>query len=107
MAADESDVGVSALELAQIDDELAALGGHNDLGVVDRRSELYDQRDRMTNKVRETESVSQSARLTIAEAKITDFVTRYDSALNAVFTRIELLEHELEQLRSVAAADDD
>ena len=87
-----------ALGLAQIDAELAALGGRQDPDLVDRRRELYDQRDRITNKDRETESVLRSARLAMAEGKIIDFMSSYDRALKAAFRRIEVLEREVEQL---------
>lgn len=87
-----------ALGLAEIDAELATLGDTQDPDSVDRRRELYEQRDRMTNKDRETESVLRSARLALAERKIIDFMSSYDRALKAAFRRIEVLEREVEQL---------
>jgi transcriptional regulator with XRE-family HTH domain len=83
-----------ALGLAEIDDELAALGGHDDPGSADRRSELYAHRDRITSRARETEASSISARLAMAEARLAEFANIHD---RLVF-RIDLLEQEVERV---------
>ena len=87
-----------ALGLAQIDAELAGLGGSRDPRTVDRRGDLYDQRDRMTKRVRETESALLSRRLESAEGKLAEFATTYDRAFKIALNRIGLLENEVERL---------
>ena len=84
----------SALGLAEIDDELAALGGNDDQPSSERRSELYAQRDRITSQVRSTESSLLSGRLEKAEAKMLEFASVHE---RLVF-RIGLLEQEVERL---------
>jgi transcriptional regulator with XRE-family HTH domain len=83
-----------ALGLAEIDDELAALGGNEDPGSAERRSLLYAQRDRITSRVRETQSTLLSERIAAAEAKMVEFA----NINNRLVFRIDLLEQEVERL---------
>ena len=84
----------SAVGLAEIDDELAALGGNEGPTATERRGELYAQRDRITSRVRETESASLSGRIETAEAKMVEFAAVYDRLL----FRIDMLEQEVGRL---------
>jgi transcriptional regulator with XRE-family HTH domain len=83
-----------AVGLAQIDAELASLGGQDDPDVVDRRIELYDQRDKMTARVRETGEVTLSRRVALAEGEVAELAIRYERVLY----RMEILESEVARL---------
>lgn len=87
-----------ALGLAQIDAELAGLDGSQEPSGVDRRGELYGERDRITDSVRETEAALLSRRLDKAEDKVTEFATNYDRLLKVALNRLALLEGEVERL---------
>lgn len=105
--------------LAAIDAELDALGPGKDFFddpaidlVADRRLELYEQRDRMTRKIHDTESSLLSARLETVEAKAFEAeaeISRLDALVRSLSKQVRRFAGEMdadEELPDDAIPDD-